>query len=210
MGESMSSAQSAGEGRGTWFGRMRRKLEALVHSEHAGKGVFLASLAETTFVPIPIEVVLIPAMLGNRRRAFRLAVMALAGCLLGATAGYFIGMFAWETVGEWAVEQTGTTERFEKVRTKIDEQGFWYLLFVAVSPVPFQLGYLGAGVVSYSFFGFFGAAALGRGSRYFGLWLLVALMGKAAGPWLDKHGAEIGIGITVVFIGVYAVVTFVL
>ncbi len=185
------------------FRRVRDKLEAMIRSEHAGKGVFLASLAETTFVPIPIEVVLLPAMFGRRRRAVWFATMALAGCLVGATIGYFVGMLAWETVGEWFAGAIGIEERVAEAEERLAAEGFWYILGVALSPVPFQLGYLGAGLIGYSFWLFLLASLVGRGVRYFGLVVLVLVLGRAAGEWLDRHGVEIGIGVTVAFVVVY-------
>lgn len=199
---------------GTWIGntvgRIRRRLESTIRSKHAGTGVFLASLAETTFVPIPIEVVLLPAMLGHSARALRFAALALAGCLVGATIGYGVGMLAWATIGEWFVSVVGLDGRVAEAKQKIAHRGFWYILFVAISPAPFQLAYLGAGLLAFSYPLFLGASVIGRGARYFGFVLLVLVFGKAAGPWLDRNGVWFGIAITVVFIAVYAMLTWLL
>lgn len=188
---------------------IRRKLEGLINSEHAGWGVFVASLAESTFVPIPLEVVLLPVMIGQRQKAWKYASLALLGCLLGATIGYFVGLLAYETIGQWFIGTMGLESQVEGVRQKIDERGFWYVLFIAISPVPFQLGYLGAGLAGYSFWLFLLASAIGRGIRYYGLVVLVMLFGKAAGPLLKKHETEVALGVTIAFIVIYALVALV-
>ncbi|OAB61287.1 hypothetical protein AY599_02000 [Leptolyngbya valderiana BDU 20041] len=183
---------------------LKDRLESMMESEHAGKGVFLASLAESTFVPIPLEVVLLPVMISQRQKAWKYAALALAGCLLGASLGYLVGLLAYETVGEWFVGAMGLQDRMDDVQARIEDRGFWYVLFVAVSPVPFQLGYLGAGLTGYSFGMFLLASAIGRGVRYFGLVVLVLAFGKAAGPLLKEHQTEIAVGVTVAFIAIYA------
>lgn len=188
---------------------VRNKLEAMMHSRHARTGVFFASMAETTLVPIPIEVVLLPLMISNRKRAWQYATAALLGCLAGACIGYGIGLLFFETAGQWIIEAMGLSEQFESAKAKIDGRGFWYILFVAISPVPFQLAYLGAGAVGYSFLLFLLASAIGRSVRYYGLVVLVHIFGKAAGPWLKKHETTIAIGATVAFIAVYAGVSLI-
>lgn len=181
----------------------------MINSRHAGWGVFIASLAESTLVPIPLEVVLLPIMIGNHRKAWKHATLALLGCLLGATIGYFVGLLAYETAGQWFVGVMGLEGQMESVRGRIEDRGFWYVLFVAISPVPFQLGYLGAGLAGFPFWLFLLASAIGRGVRYFGLVVLVLILGKAAGPWLEAHKTSIAIWATLAFIAVYTAVSLV-
>jgi membrane protein YqaA with SNARE-associated domain len=186
---------------------LEKRFEQMMCSKHALWGVFLASLAETTVVPIPIETVLIPVMVTNRRRAWLVASITLLGCLVGATIGYLIGAFAFETVGEWVLETAGWTEQFEEQRQQLAEGGFWHVLAIAVTPVPYQLAYLGAGAVGISYPVFLAASAVGRGVRYFGLALLVTLVGKAANQWLERYAARIAIGVTLLFILGYVLFT---
>lgn len=178
-------------------------LRGWMESKNALWGVFAASLAETTVVPIPIEVALIPVMLTNRDRLWRTAGAALAGCLVGASIGYFIGYGAYSSVGRPFIESLGLTEDFTTYRDKLNGNGFWYVLMAALTPIPFQIAYLGAGVVQLAFWKFIAAAILGRGVRYFGLAVLVAILGRAAGPWLERNQFRIAIGATALFIGGY-------
>lgn len=180
------------------------RMTGWMESRHALRGVFGASFAETTVIPIPIEVVLIPVMLTNRARLWRIALSALAGCLVGATIGYFIGFAAYEAVAQPLVESAGWAEQVDEYRQKLEQDGFWYVLLVAVTPVPFQVGYLGAGLAGMPFPSFIAAAAVGRGVRYFGLAVLVMVLGRAAGPWLERNRYQIAIWATLLFIGGYA------
>ncbi len=179
--------------------RMRRWIE----SRHVVWGVFAVSFAETTVLPVPIEVVLIPVMLTNHRRLWHIAAFTLAGCLVGASVGYLIGLGAYEVVGQPFIELVGATEQFGRYKQKLADDGFWYVLMLSITPVPFQIAYLGAGVVKMSYPTFLASAALGRGLRYFGLALLVAILGRAAAPWLEQHKTQLAIWVTVIFIGGY-------
>lgn len=183
--------------------RLAARLQAWMESDKALWGVFFASLAETTVVPIPIEVALIPVMLTNPRRLWLVATVALAGCIVGASIGYWIGYGAYGTIGKPFIEALGATEQFEVYRLKLDERGFWHVLVIAITPIPFQIAYLGAGVVQMAFWKFLLAAAIGRGVRYFGLALFVAILGKAAGPWLQRNKFRIALWATGIFIGGY-------
>jgi len=185
---------------------MAERTRAWIESKHVLWGVFVASLAETTVVPIPIEVVLITVMLANRRRLWWIASAALAGCLAGAGLGYLAGYGAFETVGEPVLRWLGLAERFEEYRIRLEEDGFWYVVAIAITPAPFHIAYLGAGVVRMPFLTFFAAAAIGRGVRYFGLAVLVRILGDAAGDWLERHTYRVAIWATVLFIVVFVAV----
>lgn len=185
--------------------KLSDRMEAWIESKQVLWGVFFASIAETTVVPIPIEVVLIPIMLANCDKLWRIAASALAGCLVGASIGYLIGMGAFEGIGEPVIEMMGMEDEFEEYRGRIEENGFWYVLVIAVTPVPFQIAYLGAGVVQMPFYQFLAAIIIGRGSRYFGLALLVYVLGKAAGPWLERNKYRLALWVTGIFIGGYII-----
>lgn len=183
------------------MGKLAERTQRFIESRHVLWGVFLASMAETTVVPIPIEVVLIPVMLANHERTWRIALFTLLGCLVGASIGYVIGYGAYEGLGEPFIKAIGAEDEFAEYKGKLEGDGFWYVLMMAITPIPFQIAYIGAGVVKMPFLVFLAAAILGRGARYFGLALLVRLLGNAAGPWLERNQYRIAIWATGLFIG---------
>ncbi len=183
------------------MGRLVEKTRAFIESRHVLWGVFLASLAETTVVPIPIEVVLIPVMLANHTRTWRIALFTLLGCLTGASLGYLVGYGAYEAVGEPFMSAVGADDEFARYTEKLEGDGFWYVLMIALTPIPFQIAYVGAGVVKMPFLVFLAAAIVGRGIRYFGLALLVRILGATAGPWLERNQYRIAMWATGIFIG---------
>lgn len=167
--------------------RTKRWLERLSRSKRAFWVLFGASFAETLVVPIPIEVILIPFMAANRRRVWAVAGVVTLGCLLASLVGYAVGLLLFETLGLWMIEAMGWTEGMERFRVLFEDYGFWAIVAIGVLPIPFQVALLGAGAADYPIVWFLLAAAIARGSRYFGLALLVHLFGERAGDLWRRH-----------------------
>ena len=96
---------------------------------------------------MPVEPLYIPAMAMRRRWAMIYAALLTLGCVLGALATYWVAAAAFEPLVQPAMHAGGIMDNFEAVREDIKERGFWALFIVGVSPIPFQLGTVAAGVV---------------------------------------------------------------
>ncbi|WP_107851337.1 YqaA family protein [Oceanimonas marisflavi] len=154
--------------------------------------VFVASLLEALILPIPLELLLIPLMLIERQRLWRLAAAALAGCLCGALLGYGLGAWLFDGPGQWLLHRVNGQETFETFSEELAGNGFMAIVMVGITPVPFQVAMLAAGAVSYSLVLFMLASAIGRGIRYFGLALLVRLTGERALQLWRHHAQKVG------------------
>lgn len=168
-------------------------LARLDRSRHALWLLFAVSMLETLVVPIPIEIVLIPWMLCHPKRKWTIAGVALAGNLTAASLGYLVGVSVMEQWGQQLVGLFGSQEAFETFRARLQEEGFMAVATIGVAPVPFQIAMLAAGASGYPFLLFLLAAMLGRGVRYFGLALLVALAGDAALRLWQRHARLLGV-----------------
>lgn len=166
---------------------VRRRLKALITSKHVVAGTVVASFAESTVVPIPLEAVLIPAMQANRQRLWLLAGAALAGCVLGALLGYVIGYWLFGMIGEQLIGWLGDEQQYQSAVEQIRRNGFWFVLSVGIIPVPFQIAMLAAGAVKYSLFGYLAATFISRGIRYYGLALLVWKFGNRTQALMERH-----------------------
>ncbi len=155
----------------------------------------MASFLESTVVPIPYESIMIPVVLADRTRAWRVAASALAGCLLGALAGYLVGGLLYETLGRWLLETYGYGDAFQQARGRFQEEGSWFLFVVGISPIPLQIGTIGAGLSGYPLLPFLLLMALARGLRYFGLALLLWLLGDWLVSFLRSHGRAVHIAV---------------
>jgi len=165
----------------------------------------IASFLETIIVPIPIEVVLIPYMLARRDILWRIALVTTLGCLLAASVGYGLGMFFYESIGRGFVDTMGWGSDFQTFQQWFDAQGFWAILAIGVAPIPFQVAMLVAGLAGYPFLLFILAASLARGIRYFGLALLVHLVGDQALALWEKHKTTTGLALLVLIAAIFTV-----
>ncbi|WP_152205004.1 YqaA family protein [Marinobacter changyiensis] len=183
--------------------RIKRLAIRLIYSRHAFWGLGIASFLESILIPIPLEAVLIPLMQARRSQIFLLSTIALLGCLAGATAGYVVGYFIFDAVGQQLVEMVSTPEQFDNVRLRMEEDGFWFIISVGVIPIPFQIAMLAAGATGYSFFLFILASALSRALRYYGLGLLVLIAGNHAQAIFARHKMSAAIVVTVVVLVIW-------
>ena len=193
------------------MGRLLDFSTKLIESKHMVWGTAVVSFMESTFLPITIEIILIPVMVRNRSRwpgPWLLATSALVGSVLGGLAGYAVGYFLWDSFGSWAAETMGWSQHFQEYRDKIDNNGFLVVLSVGLTPVPFQVATLAAGAAAYNIALFILAIVIARGVRYFALALLVQFMGDKAEAWVNKHPFLIIGGGIVLLIVVYAIVKF--
>ena len=126
--------------------RFKQLGSRLVHSKHMLWGVAFASFMESLIVPIPLETILIPLMQARRKLLWAISAMALLGCIFGAALGYVIGYFLFGLIGDQLIALLSTPEQFETIRQQIHLHGFWYVLSVGVTPIPFQIAMLAAGV----------------------------------------------------------------
>jgi len=145
------------------------------------------SFLESTILPIPLETVLIPYYQIHRSRIWAAAIVATAGCLLGASLFYFAGLQFMDSFGEDLIKTLSSPETFRTLESAVRDHGFVFILATGISPIPFQIGMLAAGAVGYSFLLFMIAATLARGLRYLGLaWLVLRYGDRALKIWNEN------------------------
>lgn len=141
-------------------------------------GLAALSFAESTVVPIPLETIVAPLMVGQHRHSMAIAVSIWIGCLIGSSLFFAVGYWLADPVVRPALEALGLLEGFEEMTGDLDRSGlFWSVFLVSFSPAPMQLATLGAGAVQGNFLTFIAAIALSRGLRYFGLAALAHFFG---------------------------------
>lgn len=149
--------------------------------------LFILAFAESSFFPIPPDVLLIALCAGAPRRSFYFAMVCTAGSVLGGIAGYAIGMGLYDTVGTRIVEFYHGQEVVEKIRAWYTEYGFWGNLLAAITPLPYKVFTITSGAFDFQFIGFLLASVIGRAFRFFLVGTLIWKMGPAVIPWMEKH-----------------------
>ena len=139
------------------------------------------SFAESSFFPIPPEVMLGPMVLAKRNKAWWFATITTITSVLGGIAGYLIGWLAFEAVEPYLM-QWGYAEKFELAERWFQEWGVWIVFIAGFSPIPYKLFTISAGALSMSFLPFVIASIIGRGARFF----LVAGLIKLGGEKMES------------------------
>ena len=179
---------------------IRGWIGALLHSRLMPVWLVVVSFLENTVLPIAIEPLVIPVMAARRRQAFFFAFLLALGSLLGALAAYGAASALFEPLVKPALASGGMLAGFDAVRADVDERGFWALFAIGVTPVPFQLGTVAAGLLGMPLAEFVAAVVLARGLRYAGLAVLVFVIGARAGRLIARYETEMTVGFFMLFL----------
>lgn len=147
---------------------------------HAERYLSAMSFAESSFFPIPVDVMLVPMCLAARERWIRLASIATGFSVLGGVAGYGIGYALFDVIEPWLVE-SHYWGAYVASRGWFDEYGVWVVLVAGFSPIPYKIFTIAAGVAALSLPVFVLASLIGRAGRFF----LVAGLVKSGGQRLE-------------------------
>lgn len=141
------------------------------------------SFAESSFFPIPPDVMLMPMSLAQPRRAMYFALLTTLASVVGGIAGYAIGYFALDWVAPLIEEGGRWSAAYNKASTWFTDWGFWAVLIAGFSPIPYKVFTISAGALSMAFIPFVIASAIGRGGRFF----LVAGLLAWGGPAMEAR-----------------------
>lgn len=156
---------------------LRERLRRLAAGPAGLEAMFVIGLLESSIVPVPIEIVLAPVALWQRRRVWILTTSALAGCILACILFYFLGMYFEKTVGEELIALMGWEAQMAAFQADLAHRGFWLVASISLFPLPLQVATLGSGMFGYSFAGFLVAIVITRAIRFYGFVALVLLFG---------------------------------
>jgi membrane protein YqaA with SNARE-associated domain len=137
------------------------------------------SFAESSFFPIPPDVMLAPMSMAQPDKAWRFALLTTLASVLGGLLGYLIGVFAFELIQPFVGEGGHYHDAFEQGREWFARWGVWAVFLAGFSPIPYKIFTITAGVVSMALAPFLVASAVGRGARFF---LVAALMAWGGEP----------------------------
>lgn len=162
-------------------------------SRHPKAPWFLAGLsfAESSFFPIPPDVMLAPMTLARPSGWWRLAALTTLASVLGGLLGYAIGSLALETLEPW-IRDAGYWEGYLRARTWFHKWGFWAVFVAGFSPIPYKVFTIAAGSLAMALLPFIVASTIGRGLRFFLVAGLMAWGGERLENLLGKYVEMLG------------------
>jgi len=173
-------------------GPLRRLYDWTIHwaqTRYAPWVLAGVSFAEASFFPIPPDVLLIPMGLARPRRALRYALLCTLASVLGGCLGYGIGALAFEAIGKPVLSFYNVLDKFDSVTMTFTDHGGIYVFVAALTPIPFKVFTISAGVCHARIpLGVLVlAATLGRGLRFFTLGVLIKYFGNPAKRFIDRY-----------------------
>lgn len=160
------------------------------------------SFAESSFFPIPPDVMLIPMSLARPQRAWLYALVCTVTSVAGGLVGYAIGALLYDSVGLWLMQLYGLTDKVETFRASYAEWGAVIILLKGLTPIPYKLVTITSGFANYNLLLFVIFSVIARGGRFF----IVAILLNRYGTWIrevieKRLGLWVAIGAGVIVIG---------
>lgn len=143
------------------------RVRSLAEGPYAERALAAVSFAESSFFPIPPDVLLAPMALANPKRAWRYALIATIASVIGGMLGYAIGAMLFNTVGQWLINLYGYGAKIDALKQTYAQWGWLVILVKGVTPIPYKLVTITSGLLGYNFPLFVALSVLTRGVRFF-------------------------------------------
>ena len=201
---------------------LRKLYDWVLHwaeTPYGSAALFLLAFAESSFFPIPPDALLIALVLGSSKKAFRFASICLAGSVSGAILGYAIGHYLWWTPSNeftnialfFFNNVPGFTETaFFDIQKLYNEYDFWIIFTAGFTPLPYKVITISSGAFNINVVMFLVASIISRGARFFLVSYLIWKFGHSIKAFIDKYFNWVAIAFTVLLIGGFAAIKFLL
>jgi membrane protein YqaA with SNARE-associated domain len=177
---------------------------------HAGRALGFISFIESSVFPIPPDVLMIPMVIAERAKAWLFASIATVCSVLGGFAGYAIGYFLFDAVGQPLLEIYGYDEKFTEFAGRYNDYGAWVVFIAGVTPFPYKVITIASGVTSLDILVFGVASVLARGLRFFVLCGLLYWFGPPIRDFVEKYLGLVATAFVILLIGGFVAIKYLL
>ena len=184
-------------------------IMGLAAHKHAQWILALVAFAESSFFPIPPDVMLIPMTLAERRKALWYAFLATVGSVLGGIFGYLIGALLFDTVGEPIIAFYGLEAGFEKLKGWYGEYGLLIVFVAGFTPIPYKVFTISSGLTNLSFPLFLIGSIVSRGLRFMIVCGLIYWFGPTIKNFIEKYLGILTIAASVLLVGGFVVLKYI-
>lgn len=192
-----------------WIGRLKTQVEAYAAKPWAGWALFIVAFVESSFFPIPPDVLLIALALLLPRKAFGYALVCSVGSVLGGMFGYLIGLEFYEIVGRAIIEFYGVQQQYAEVQRLYMENAFAAIAIAGFTPIPYKVFTIAAGAFQVSFVTLVAASTISRPARFFLVAGLFYWFGPRIKPLIDKYFEVLTIAFVVLLLLGFAAVKWI-
>ena len=168
--------------------------------------LFAIAFIESSFFPIPPDVMLIPMILAAPKKAWSIAGVATVGSVIGAYLGYAIGFYFFQLIAEPLLNFYGYLEKFNSFKDLYNQYGAWIVFGAGVTPFPYKIITIASGVVHMNLIVFTIASIIARGMRFFLVAWLLKKYGETMREFIEKNLGWLSILFLLLLIGGFAVI----
>jgi membrane protein YqaA with SNARE-associated domain len=177
----------------------------LAGHRHAVPALAVISFAESSFFPIPPDVMLIPMIVANRARAWLIATVCTISSVVGGIAGYAIGFFLWDSIGRRLVDFYGYSHQFDTFQGWYNDYGLLIVFIAGITPLPYKVFTIASGVTGLPLATFVAGSVVSRGIRFFAEAALLWWIGEPIRAFVEKNLQWVTVAFVVFLLGGLAV-----
>ena len=193
------------------FGLLRKLYDWVIswsNKKHASKALFGLAFAESSFFPIPPDVLQIALSVAKPKKSFFFALISSIGSVLGGIFGYFIGFFLFDSVGKLIIDALGYQAQFDAVGNLYKSYAFLAILTAAFTPIPYKVFTIAAGFWHISLSTLIIASIIGRSGRFFLVATLFYFFGPKIKDFIDEYFNLLTIAFLVLLVGGFVAIKY--
>jgi membrane protein YqaA with SNARE-associated domain len=188
--------------------RLYARILEIAAGPNALAALLVVSFAESSFFPLPPDILLIPMILARPHQAFRLAALCTLASVAGGLLGYAIGYFLFDAVGRPILEYQHAMGSYEALKAGFAEWGVWIIILKGMTPIPYKLITIASGVAQFDLIAFIGASIVSRSLRFFLVAALLWYFGDAARQFIERRLALVTSIFAVALVGGFVVLRY--
>ena len=179
---------------------------SLSAKDHAMLFLFLVAFAESSFFPIPPDVMIIPMVLATPQKAWKIAGLATFASVIGGYFGYIIGSCFFDLIAKPLLEMYNALNQFKEFENYYHLYGAWIVFGAGITPFPYKIITIASGVVHLDLFAFTIASVLARGIRFFLVAWLLKKYGAPMKVFIEKNLGWLSVLFLILLIGSFALI----
>ena len=183
-------------------------VEGFAEKPGAGWALFVIAFAESSFFPIPPDVLLIALAMSVPAKSFRYALVCSLGSVLGGMFGYLIGLEFYDLVGRKIIEFYSLQEQYAAVKILYDQNAFLAIAIAGFTPIPYKVFTIAAGAFQVSFATLVYASTVSRPARFYLVAALFFFFGARIKPLIDKYFEALTLAFVILLVAGFVVVKY--
>lgn len=188
---------------------MKDRMMSAARSPNAERALFVVSFAESSFFPLPPDLMLGPMAAAEPKKWVRYAIVCTVASVLGGLLGYAIGMFLMDQIGRHILNFFGYSgDRELELRAFYDQYGAWFIFLKGLTPIPYKLVTILSGALHFSLPIFIAASAITRGLRFALVAYVFQRFGPAIAPIMEKRLGLVLVVVAMVIVGAVLALRF--